>query len=83
MLEIFGDVLRIFPAIRALSNEFPRATISTLTEFDNELFDLFPYPNIIFKKYRYDPKGKHKSIFKKLTFLIPRCFRSLPIRKDE
>ena len=64
-----GDVLRIFPAIRALSNEFPRATISTLTEFDNELFDLFPYPNIIFKKYRYDPKGKHKSIFKKLTFL--------------
>lgn len=64
-----GDVLRIFPVIKALSKEFPKATLSTLTEFDNELFELFPYPHIISKKYRYDPKGKHKGMLKKWTFL--------------
>lgn len=67
-----GDVLRIFPAIKALREKFPEAAISTLTEFGDELFDLFPSPQIIFKKYRYDPKGKHRSMLNKFHF-----FRSL------
>lgn len=67
-----GDVLRIFPAIIAIRNNFPQATISILTEFGDELFDLFPYPRVISKKYCYDPRGKHKSILNKFRF-----FRSL------
>ncbi|NUO07483.1 MAG: glycosyltransferase family 9 protein [Candidatus Brocadia sp.] len=63
-----GDVLRIFPAIIALRNNFPHATISTLTEFGDELFDLFPYPHAISEKYCYDPRGKHKSILNKFRF---------------
>lgn len=67
-----GDVLRIFPTIIAIRNNFPHAAISILTEFGDELFELFPYPHAISKKYCYDPRGKHKSILNKFRF-----FRSL------
>lgn len=63
-----GDVLGIFPVIKALSDAFPEAAIATLSEFGDELFDLFPYSRINVKKYRYEPRGRHKSIGKKLTF---------------
>lgn len=63
-----GDVLRIFPVIKALRDEFPEAAIATLSEFGDELFDLFPYSHIKVKKYRYEPRGRHRSIVKKVTF---------------
>jgi ADP-heptose:LPS heptosyltransferase len=67
-----GDVLLIFPVIKLLQDAFPSAAISTLTEFGDELFYLFPYPNIISKKFRYEPKGRHIKILEKILF-----FRSL------
>ena len=65
-----GDVLLTFPSIKALMDNFPKATLFVLTEFKDDLFGLFPYQEIISRKYRYEPKGKHKSMSKKLAFFI-------------
>jgi ADP-heptose:LPS heptosyltransferase len=62
-----GDVVQIFPTIKVLRDEFPSATISTLTRFNEDLFKLFPYPEIISRMYRYERSG---SILRKVAFFI-------------
>jgi ADP-heptose:LPS heptosyltransferase len=57
-----------FPALTAIVREFPQASLSLLTEFDDGPFDLFPDVGALDRIYRYDPSGFHKSLRSKLIF---------------
>jgi ADP-heptose:LPS heptosyltransferase len=65
-----GDVLLVFPAIEALHQSFPEASLSVLTEMDDRFFDLFPAPDIISRRYRYEPRSSHRSVIGKLRFFL-------------
>lgn len=62
-----GDVIRIFPSIRILHREFPAASISVFTEFNEEIFDLFADKHLISEFIQLDSRKKQKSFFKKLA----------------
>lgn len=64
-----GDLIRIFPILRALKDEFPSASISIVSPFDHELFKLFPHLNIISDIVIIDVARKHKSLLSKLLFI--------------
>jgi ADP-heptose:LPS heptosyltransferase len=63
-----GDVLLTFPLIRKLSEAFPAARLSVLTEFGSELFGLHPQAGAISAYYRYEPRGRHRSPLHKYLF---------------
>ena len=64
-----GDVIRIFPSIQVLHHEFPEASITALTEFDERIFDLFINKNLIANFVQLDPRNQHKSFFSKLRLI--------------
>lgn len=64
-----GDVIRIFPSIQVLHREFPQASITALTEFDERIFDLFINKKIIANFVQLDPRNQHKSFFSKLRLI--------------
>ncbi|MFX0210073.1 MAG: glycosyltransferase family 9 protein [Candidatus Hodarchaeota archaeon] len=64
-----GDVIRIFPSLYLLIHEFPRASISVLTEFDEKMFNLFANKIAISTFVQLDPKKRHKSFFSKLRLI--------------
>jgi ADP-heptose:LPS heptosyltransferase len=63
-----GDVLLTFPVIERVREAFPDSRLSVLTEFGKELFDLYPDSEAISTQYRYEPKGKHRSLTQKYRF---------------
>lgn len=64
-----GDLIRVFPILRALKDEFPNASISIVSPFDHELFRLFPHLNVISEIVIIDVARKHKSLLSKLLFI--------------
>lgn len=63
-----GDVLRIFPAIETFQKKFPCSTIYVLTEFVDNLFELYPHREPKLHYCRYEPQLKHKSLYQKYRF---------------
>ncbi len=61
----------VLPAIEALHANFPNATISLLASPGAQgVLLLFPLKDILAEIIDYDPKGKHKSFFKKLSLIF-------------
>jgi len=64
-----GDVIRIFPFLRPLHEQFPQASITVLSPFDRAFFNLYEHPNVISEFIVMDVSGKHKSFFSKLSLV--------------
>jgi len=64
-----GDVIRIFPFLRPLYEQFPQASITVLSPFERRFFDLYEHANIISEFIVMDVSGKHKSFLSKLSLL--------------
>ena len=64
-----GDVIRIFPSIRLLNEEFSRASITVLCPFGPGFFELFSHSHVISEHIIFDVSGKHKSISSKLSLI--------------
>src|SRR4030042_5427436 len=62
-----GDILRIFPLIEILRDEFPYAKITTLTEYPPDIFKLMNNRNCIDESIRFNFKV---TFLKKMTFLF-------------
>lgn len=66
-----GDLLRIFPVLEILNDNFPSASLSiVVTPGAADLLQLLPRENIVKETFYYDIRGKHKSFFKKLSLLL-------------
>lgn len=63
-----GDILRIFPLLEVLRQEFPNAKIDTLTEYSPDIFSLMRNRDIINQYLILDFKGK--SFLKKILFIF-------------
>jgi ADP-heptose:LPS heptosyltransferase len=65
-----GDLLRIFPAIEAIHDNFPHASISLLSSPHSQgILYLFPKREFLSEIIDYDIRGKHKSFLKKLALI--------------
>ena len=63
-----GDILRIFPAIKILMEEFPRAVFYILTNSTGaDLFELYPSNSLKF--IMFDVRRVHKSLIAKIKLL--------------
>lgn len=66
-----GDVLRIFPAIKSIYDNFPMASVSVLVfPRAKEAFQLFPEKDGIREIIDYDPEGIHKGLFKRISLIL-------------
>ena len=66
-----GDLLRVFPAISVLHDEFPQAAISVLASPSAQgVLELFPDKTIISEIFDYDIYGSHKSLLGKLFLIL-------------
>ncbi|MCF6158415.1 MAG: glycosyltransferase family 9 protein [wastewater metagenome] len=66
-----GDILRIFPALETLFENFPEASISILAfPHATKAFQLFPRKQHISEIIRYDPEGIHKSFMKRIALIL-------------
>jgi heptosyltransferase-2 len=64
-----GDLIRTFPMLRILKKELPHAALSVLSPFDDRVFSLFPDRDTIAEYLIFDPAGKQKSFFSKLSLM--------------
>lgn len=66
--EGIGDILRIFPAIKILTDTFPRAVFYILTNSAGAgLFEL--YPSRLFKLIMFNVRSSHSSFLSKIKLL--------------
>ncbi len=66
-----GDLLRIFPAIDVLIDNFPDAFISiVVAKTSKGALDLYPRRNFLFEIFDYDINGSHRGILKKLLLVF-------------
>jgi lipopolysaccharide heptosyltransferase II len=66
-----GDLLRVFPVIETLHDNFPDALLSVVVSPASAgLLELFPKREIIFDIFFFDAHSIHKSFFKKMSFLL-------------
>lgn len=66
-----GDILRIFPTMEALFDNFPKASISVLAfPSTREIFQLFPRKQHILEIISYEPEGIHKSFMKRISLIL-------------
>jgi len=61
-----GDILRIFPAIEVLKNNFPNASFTLLTGYGKELYNLLPDSNFISD---YIIERQYRGFLKKLLLI--------------
>jgi ADP-heptose:LPS heptosyltransferase len=64
-----GDMIRIFPFLRPLHEQFPHSSITVLSPFECTFFNLYKHANLISEFIVMDMSGKHKSFFSKLSLL--------------
>jgi len=64
-----GDVIRIFPFLKPLREEFPQASVAVLSPFDRKFFNLYEHANLISEFIVMDVSGEHRSILSKLSLL--------------
>jgi heptosyltransferase-2 len=76
-----GDLIRLFPLLKPLHEEFPSAFITILSPFGRDFFELYPHQNIIKETVVIDVAKKHRSILSKLrlVFQLRRKFFDLVI----
>lgn len=66
-----GDLIRIFPIIETIYDNFPYASISLLSSPQSYgVLSLFPKKNFLTEIIDYDIRGKHKSFFKKIALIL-------------
>lgn len=66
-----GDLIRVFPAIECLKDNFPAASISVLASPEaKEILSLFSKKNIISEVIDYDLKGRHRGFFRKFLLIF-------------
>ncbi|MCF6153670.1 MAG: glycosyltransferase family 9 protein [Candidatus Brocadia sp.] len=66
-----GDLIRVFPAIECLKNNFPAASISVLASPEaKEILSLFSKNDIISEVIDYDLKSRHKGFFRKFPLIF-------------
>ena len=66
-----GDLLRVFPVIETLHDNFPNASLSMVVSPASEgLLELFPKREILSEIFYYDAHSIHKSFLKKLLLLL-------------
>jgi heptosyltransferase-2 len=64
-----GDLIRLFPLLKPLHEEFPHASINILSPFGRDFFNLYPYSDLIAEAIVIDVAKRHKSIFSKLRLV--------------
>ena len=65
-----GDLLMLFPAISAIRDQFPGASISFLVSQNaKDILEIHPNRDAFSEILEYDPKQKHLSFMKKLELL--------------
>lgn len=66
-----GDLLMLFPSVRALRMQFPEATVSFLiSPCAQDVLRLYGPDDKFHEIIDYEPKGKHTSIFRKLQLIF-------------
>lgn len=63
-----GDLLRIFPLLKALRSEFPFARIAILSEYSSDIFKLVDDRSIVNEFLGFD--FKKKTFLEKMSFLL-------------
>jgi len=66
-----GDLLRVFPVIETLHDNFPDASLSlVVSPASAGLLEIFPKREILSDIFFFDAHSIHKSFFKKLSLLL-------------
>jgi len=65
-----GDVIRVFPALRALHQALPGTSITSLTQYGANLFRLFPRPEAVTDHVVYDLQGAHRGLLPKIRLAL-------------
>lgn len=61
-----GDIVRIFPVIQSLRNQFPNAHIASLSPFAESVYSLLPEASTPDQSISYEPLKQHKGLSSKL-----------------
>ncbi len=66
-----GDLIRVFPAIECLKDNFPAASISVLASPEaKEILSLFSKKDLVSEVIDYDLKDRHKGFFRKFPLIL-------------
>lgn len=65
-----GDLIRVFPLLKSLREEFPLASVTILSPFARDFFELYPRPDLIAETIVIDVAKRHKSVLNKLRLAL-------------